>query len=212
MAIVNGPLFSLDASGAVGKALVFTKWKGRNVVREYVTPANPRSIAQRGRRTMMAILNAIWQTMDTTDRTSWADLAAAGNYSNFNGFTSYNLDAQTVSDPPTKNRSDTPTTITAECTDPQAVAGNNRIDFDFDVTTAQAGTYVVAAMANGSSSPTAPLLALVAFASSETTGAHETAVTDLPPGEYTGEFFIVTEDGAISEAQGSEFSVTVTGV
>ena len=33
MAKTTGPLFSMDASGKFGGALVFGKWKGRNVVR-----------------------------------------------------------------------------------------------------------------------------------------------------------------------------------
>lgn len=41
MAIVSGPLMSLDARGKFANALVFTAWKGRSVVRQLVTPANP---------------------------------------------------------------------------------------------------------------------------------------------------------------------------
>lgn len=51
MAKLKAPLFSLGASGALGKALVFMPWKGLDCVREYVVPANPRSplqVAQRG--------------------------------------------------------------------------------------------------------------------------------------------------------------------
>jgi hypothetical protein len=46
MAKTNGPLFSMDASGKFAGALVFTKWKGRPVVRQLVTPANPMSTGQ----------------------------------------------------------------------------------------------------------------------------------------------------------------------
>lgn len=46
MAKVKAPLFSLGASGALGKALVFFGWKGLDVVREYVIPANPKTTAQ----------------------------------------------------------------------------------------------------------------------------------------------------------------------
>lgn len=41
MAKVTGPLMSLDASGQVGKTIVFAKWKGQNYVRELVKPLNP---------------------------------------------------------------------------------------------------------------------------------------------------------------------------
>lgn len=46
MAKLKGPLFSLGASGAIGKALVYFGWKGLDVAREYVVPANPRSTDQ----------------------------------------------------------------------------------------------------------------------------------------------------------------------
>jgi hypothetical protein len=41
MAKVTGPLMSMDASGGFGGSLVFGKWKGRNTVRQLVTPSNP---------------------------------------------------------------------------------------------------------------------------------------------------------------------------
>jgi len=43
MAKVNGPLMSMEASGQIGKALVFQKG---GTVRQYVVPANPQSTAQ----------------------------------------------------------------------------------------------------------------------------------------------------------------------
>ena len=46
MAKVTGPLFSLDASGSYGGAMVFAKWKGRAYVRQLVIPANPQTLAQ----------------------------------------------------------------------------------------------------------------------------------------------------------------------
>lgn len=50
MAKLKAPLLSLGASGAVGKALVFGNWKGLDVVREYVVPANPRTTGQTTQR------------------------------------------------------------------------------------------------------------------------------------------------------------------
>ena len=46
MAKLYGPLFSLDARGKLGKALVYSIWKGLNYVRKYVIPANPNTAAQ----------------------------------------------------------------------------------------------------------------------------------------------------------------------
>lgn len=53
MAKVTGPLMSMSASGAIGKALVFFPWKGTAVVREWLKPANPQSATQGDQRIMM---------------------------------------------------------------------------------------------------------------------------------------------------------------
>jgi len=50
VAKLKAPLFSLGASQQLGKALVYFGWKGLNVVREYVIPANPRTTAQTTQR------------------------------------------------------------------------------------------------------------------------------------------------------------------
>jgi len=43
MAKVTGPLYSMSASGTIGKAMVFFGWKGINVVREWLIPKNLKS-------------------------------------------------------------------------------------------------------------------------------------------------------------------------
>jgi hypothetical protein len=50
MAKVTGPLFSMGASGKIGNAMVFFTWKGFNVVREWLKPANPQSAGQGNNR------------------------------------------------------------------------------------------------------------------------------------------------------------------
>lgn len=50
MAKVTSPLMSLDASGSIAGAITFSKWKGRNYVRQLVIPANPRSAGQQATR------------------------------------------------------------------------------------------------------------------------------------------------------------------
>ena len=50
MAKVKGPLFSLSASGQIAKTLVYGDWKGIDVVRKYVIPANPNTAAQQTQR------------------------------------------------------------------------------------------------------------------------------------------------------------------
>jgi len=46
VAKLKAPLLSLGASGALGRSLVFFGWKGLDVVREYVIPANPKTDPQ----------------------------------------------------------------------------------------------------------------------------------------------------------------------
>lgn len=58
MAKCTGPLFSMDASGGFGGSLVFGKWKGRNTVRQLVTPANPNSADQESARNAVRVVGA----------------------------------------------------------------------------------------------------------------------------------------------------------
>lgn len=50
MAKVEGPLYSMGASGKLGNAMVFFGWKGLNVVRAWVKPANPKTANQGNQR------------------------------------------------------------------------------------------------------------------------------------------------------------------
>ena len=58
MAKLKAPLFSLGASGQIGKALVYFPWKGLNVVREHVIPSNPKTSGQNTQRGYMATVVA----------------------------------------------------------------------------------------------------------------------------------------------------------
>lgn len=46
MAKVSGPLYSMSASGKLADAMVYFGWKGINVVRQWLKPANPMSANQ----------------------------------------------------------------------------------------------------------------------------------------------------------------------
>lgn len=90
MAIVKGPAMSLDASGSLAGAIVFSKWKGRNYVRQLVTPANPKSGAQVGFRQSMAWLSQSWSALTAGEKATWENRAADMIVSEFNAYTSYN--------------------------------------------------------------------------------------------------------------------------
>jgi len=91
MAILNGPLMSLDASGSVAGALTFSKWKGRNYVRQLVVPANPKTVKQVSVRAMMKFLSQGWAAVGATPKATWNAPAAADSVSAFNAFIQRNL-------------------------------------------------------------------------------------------------------------------------
>ncbi|GAI66462.1 unnamed protein product [marine sediment metagenome] len=78
MAKLKAPLLSLGASGAIGKSIVFFGWKGLNVAREYVIPANPRTDPQTTQRgyltTMVDLVHSV--QADGTHPLTAADISA----------------------------------------------------------------------------------------------------------------------------------------
>jgi hypothetical protein len=91
MARTTAPLFSLDASGTIANAIVFSKWRGRQYVRRHSVPKNPRTPAQMGIRAMMKFLGQIYQTYKAEIDSGYAEPAAAANVSPFNSYVAYNL-------------------------------------------------------------------------------------------------------------------------
>ncbi|KKL48983.1 hypothetical protein LCGC14_2320030, partial [marine sediment metagenome] len=69
--------FSFNASGQLAKALVYFPFKGLDVVRSYVVPANPNSAAQQTQRGHMTDAVDEWHTAGYTDedRSAWNRLA-----------------------------------------------------------------------------------------------------------------------------------------
>lgn len=90
MVKVKGPAMSLDASGSLAGALVYSKWKGRNYVRQHVIPANPQSGGQTGVRAMFKFLAQIWDGLTAGNKATWEDRAEDLVASTFNAFMSYN--------------------------------------------------------------------------------------------------------------------------
>lgn len=86
MVKVYGPALSLDASGTIGNAITFSKWKGRHYIRERIIPANPRSGLQVGFRSMFAFLTQNWASVASADQASYNDLADSMAISPFNAY------------------------------------------------------------------------------------------------------------------------------
>lgn len=91
MAVLIGPLFSLGARQKFGGALVYFPYKGQNVVRQLVKPANPNTTAQQTQRGYMADAVEAWHTIgftaaDVSAFNRWAT-ASAPKLSGYNLFT-----------------------------------------------------------------------------------------------------------------------------
>lgn len=103
-----GPLFSLDASGTMAKAITFSKWKGRNYVRQRVIPANPKSGGQIGIRAMFKFLSQTWTGLTAGNKATWEDRAKTAVVSPFNAFMGFNqarwrdFNGPTIEHPPTE--------------------------------------------------------------------------------------------------------------
>ena len=99
MAKPRAPLFGFGASGQLGKSLVYGNWKGIDVAREYVIPANPNSSAQSTQRGKMTSAVAEWHdatnVLTATDKLAWNRLAGVQKppRSGFNEFVKRLIDA-----------------------------------------------------------------------------------------------------------------------
>jgi hypothetical protein len=65
MAKVIAPFLSLSSSGAFAKTMVSFTWKGLNVMRKYVVPANPQTAAQTTQRNLMTAVVAAYRNYFT---------------------------------------------------------------------------------------------------------------------------------------------------
>ena len=92
MVKVRAPALSLDASGSLAGAIVFSKWKGRNYVRQLVIPANPKSVKQVSVRAMFKFLSQEWTNNSVAMKATWNDMADDAIISPFNAYMGYNQD------------------------------------------------------------------------------------------------------------------------
>lgn len=86
MVKVFAPALSLDASGTIGNAITFSKWKGRHYIRERIIPANPKSGLQVGFRAMFAFLAQSWADLAGGHKASYNALADSLAISPFNAY------------------------------------------------------------------------------------------------------------------------------
>jgi len=91
MAELTGPLFSLTASGTIGSALTYSRWRGVKYVRTRVVPANPHTAAQIAVRDVFRTLASIQATMTALGIAPWDAYAAGKPLTGRNAHTEWNL-------------------------------------------------------------------------------------------------------------------------
>lgn len=71
MAKVNAALMSFNASGQIGKSIVFGKWKGQRYARSYVIPGNPKTTAQTTQRDLFSFVHDLYKYATTDIQAPW---------------------------------------------------------------------------------------------------------------------------------------------
>lgn len=194
MVKVNAPALSLDASGKLGGAIVFSKWKGRNYVRQLVVPANPKSAMQVGMRAMMKFLSQDWTNLTSEEKATWEDYAAQLIASPFNAFVSRcqrnwrNFLAPSKNDPAL--RTGTPSTITGWA----AAAGIRQITLTWTVGTLADG-WGIMIFRSITGVFAESLSNCIAVVQCNTAAAFEYVDTPLDPGTYYYSYIPFTEAG-----------------
>lgn len=99
MTRVQGPLFSVTASGTIGDAIVFSNWKGLPYVRSRVIPANPRTTTQQASRELLTSGVSTWQSgvsLESGSKTSWDFYASGTGMSGFNRYIKFFMTLNTA--------------------------------------------------------------------------------------------------------------------
>lgn len=100
MARVVGPFMSVDASGTAYDLITASIWKGRNYVRGFFRPTNPKTANQKAQRELMAAAVAAWQALYSGTQDEW-NVAARDVYPPISGFNYYVMQYIVQDGPPT---------------------------------------------------------------------------------------------------------------
>lgn len=90
MAKLHGPLLSFGAQGQIGKTLVTSSWRGIKYARQYVIPANPRTVAQQTNRARFAFLREMYKLAPGPVRDPWLAFSKGRPFTDFNKFVGEN--------------------------------------------------------------------------------------------------------------------------
>lgn len=93
MAVVTGPVLSIGARGKIAKSIVFATWRGVKYARQYVVPANPRTVAQVATRSIFAAIDGTYKRLLTLSQAPWEAAARGQPYVARNKLIAVNLPA-----------------------------------------------------------------------------------------------------------------------
>lgn len=215
MALVNGPLFSLSASGQLGKALVYSRWKGRDYVREYVIPANPRTLAQFIQRGFITAASRWWAGLanEAGAQASWDGAASAQNISAFNALVSDAADKMRNDDAPVgyDGGGTAVSGDTTSCTPTSPTPGNLEVVVEPLSSWTDSELLVIAIGTDGGAAATAEHMNQVISGKSGLTGSGSVTfeLSDLPPGDYYVAATVIGTDGSAQTFTPSASAVTI---
>jgi hypothetical protein len=92
MAILQGPLFSMEARGAIAKNLIYQNQKGKAIVKKFAIPKNPQSSAQVANRSLFSLCSEAWQNLGTASKATWDYGGGESGLSARNRFFAINLE------------------------------------------------------------------------------------------------------------------------
>lgn len=201
MVKVNAPAMSLDASGSIAGAITFSKWKGRNYVRQLVRPANPKSALQVSMRAMFKFLSQAWENVGSTPQGTWDDEAAANQYSPFNAYVSRNQARWREFLPPSQTEPAPETGTAPVATLDSATGGERHIDLAFTITTLN-DVWGVAIFRSPTGSFTPSVSNCIAVLPVTATGALVYTDSNLDAGTYYYDAKFFTKEGVMGADEG----------
>ncbi len=90
MAIIIGPLFSLEAHGSLGNVITYARLGRTNYSKVHFTPANPQSDKQTVRRAMTKWLTQTWSSLNDTEKARFNNMAERWNLSPYHAWLKFN--------------------------------------------------------------------------------------------------------------------------
>jgi len=199
---------SLGASGTLANSIVFSNWKGRAYARTHVIPSNPKSALQVSLRAMMKFISQAWAGNGSTPQGTWAALAAAGTYSQFNAYVSKNQMRWRELNAPSQSYPAAETGTAPVATLDSAVGGERHIDLTFTITTLN-DVWGVVIFRSPTTTFTPSVANAIIVLPVDGTGTMVYTDSNLAAGEYFYDACFFSKEGKL-EAEEGEVSGTAT--